>query len=288
MHKQILYHLYMSIFKFLSFTSIPKFYLLHYTHQNNKIYDFVNIHNKYICKLNDTKLKYYSYVTKLHIFINVHNIKHFTNLKYLRISDINSIFNHFKNTNNFHLNKYNKFKTINKDHLIFYNISVLYAKMCKKINKQLHKLTKLTKLHVSDNNNIYNINKLYKLKHLTLSNNDIITDKTFKYLVNLTDLCINNCQNVHNLQHLSKLQLLFAGKCVKLYKISPNLTQLYVDDNPYINDINYLTKLISLFATNNSGIDNNGIKNLINLKYLYAYNNFKISINSNINYLVIP
>jgi hypothetical protein len=124
----------------------------------------------------------------------------------------------------------------------------------------------------------YNLNHLQNLVNLYVDDTEI-SDDSISNLIRLEHLRIVGCRSIKNLNSLVSLTTLVANETnltnEGIMNLT-NLTELNLDDVSGITDLNHLTKLKILSIRGESGVDNNGIKNLV-LDEMYADCNKNIS-----------
>jgi hypothetical protein len=202
---------------------------------------------------------------------NVTNLDFLTNLEKLGLADCFSVID---------LNKLTKLRSLDiqvcgnmpgKSHLN---------------NESFKYCTNLTKLNLTCNEGITTLNHLTKLKILKCGGymckikNDSIKD------LDLTELYVYGNRYISDINHMTNLKKLDACDLHTLLPDSGikqlNLKYLKVVDNLKITNVNHMTNLTFLNAMRNSGINDEGIKDLTQLKTLISTYNDKITPNENI------
>ncbi len=186
------------------------------------------------------------------------------------------------------LNEKLNFKKVCKKMKNIYLIEIIDDKYSRIIDEKILKNETyqfIQKLNLCESNKIFDLNFLTKLKELDCSFTEI-NDNNIKEL-NLEHLSANNCKNITNINHMSKLKILdVSGNCgVNDYGIKNllNIVELNASENTKITNVNHMLKLKILDAIGNCGVNDYGIKNLLNVIKLNASSNTKIT---NVNHML--
>jgi len=225
---------------------------------------------------------YTSYYKNLKI--TDHPLKDFE-LEYIFPSEIWRIISDFSNfPSRIKLTMVCKFFNENLQITDLYNIEPKYLKLL--TNEILRKYPSVTKLNLTNNSNVTDINHLNKLQVLNVSMGKcVLCNKGIKKL-NLKEIDVSYNLHIKTLNHFSQLRILTAkGQCgltnQGINKLR-NVRDLDLTDNPTINKISHLKKLRVLNAYGEvCAIDDNSLKNL-NLHALDVTNNSKVT---NINHM---
>jgi hypothetical protein len=237
---------------------------------NLRIYDFSNIKSRARKRITNEILMNYPLIETLNLYKNnnVTNLDFLTNLEKLDLTDCFTVTN---------LNKLT-------------NLQSLKMRICGKLkntfvlplnNESFKHCTNLTKLNINGYKGITDLNHLTKLKTLKCCGpRSEIGNDSIKHL-DLYELHASGNMYISDVNHMTNLRKLWASNPFSIFPESGikqlNLQFLGVCDNPRINDINHMTNLTYLNAAYNSGIDDNGIKNLSHLKTLICDGNRKIT-----------
>lgn len=160
----------------------------------------------------------------------------------------------------------------------FSNVKYKYASLL--TDDILKNYPYITKLKISNNVKINNLNHFKKLEELYFYGNCDLDNESLKGL-NLKKLVLFDNPNLTDINHLTNLKelIIIDSKCgigndgIK----NLNVKYLNVTNNSNITKINHMTNLTMLVAPGNDcGIDNDSIKGL-NLSHLGAEGNYKIS-----------
>lgn len=152
-------------------------------------------------------------------------------------------------------------------------------------NKNINGLMKLTNLislsFFNPSLTDKNLSPLHKLKYLSLTNTNLITDNSLSRLTNLielnlncnkskiTDDCLLRLTNLKSLSLRDNNKITNKGICNHT-----NLTKLDIGTNDSITEISHLHNLKTLYADHNDKIGYSQIENLSKLKKLYCCNNY--------------
>src|SRR5271163_674404 len=123
---------------------------------------------------------------------------------------------------------------------------------------------RLTSKHFATN---YHTTNLYDLP-----DRNKLTTAILKNYPHAIKLCISYNQNIHSINHMTKLRLLSArGPTIANDELVGlrELRALFVSGNYRVHDVNHLTGLQLLGASGQSGIGDNGLRKLVNLIELY-------------------
>lgn len=193
------------------------------------------------------------------------------------------------------------------------NIESLSLTNCPNVTDVNH-MTKLKYLKISNNSTVldvsnlslleeievYNVLKIVGLNNSTklrkielISNqNPLIDEKDIKDLVNVTLFRVNFCDNLHSVNHMTKLVELYIGGINYAsggIKNLPHLRKLTLVNTRRINKFNHLTNLEKLYISSNTSDRpiniEGGLSNLVKMKRLDLINviGVKNSINCMLN-----
>lgn len=243
------------------------------------------------CKMTNDGIKNCTQIAKLNIRgTNINNINHLVNLRKLNYHNPNLTTQGFSKCTNLEsiicTNDIDNNITMNFNY--FTNLRKLGASGCEMLeNKDIMMCTNLTELDISFTN-ISDLNHLTNLQILKASGCNNLTSDGIRQCVNLTKLEFVCSTNITKIDHLKQLECLIIdngygtsisdveiNKCITLKKLS-------VKNNKKIKNINCLTNLTELNASENSGINQDGILACTNLVKLKINNNPHIK---NVNHL---
>ena len=259
--------------------------------QNHHITDLENIGRKYLNKFNQKIICNYKDAKRLKInwrsFIS--DVNHMTNLKCLHIDTATN--DHVSTYDDYFIIKLTKLEELyignceitSLNHLT--NLTKLSVRYCGINNDGIKNLTNIRELCIDDNANIENLNHMTDLKLLTLIGTNNIGDEGIEKLTNLEELYVSNSDVslITNLNHMTNLKILHACREIDDSSIKNlRLEELYINCNKNITNLNHMTTLKKLCAIGDCGIDNNSIKNLVDLEEFDADGNENIT---NINFM---
>lgn len=176
-----------------------------------------------------------------------------------------------------HLTMVNKYMHQNLKIKDFYHID--YTLINKLNDDILKQYPYITKLNISSNQHVRNINHLKFLKSLKAGRGCYLDDQGVTAL-NLEELDVSYGFGITDVNHMTNLKILCAKGFCGLSDMgirNINLIKLIVSHNIYITDVNHMTNLEILEASGFCAINNNGIKDLIKLKELYMADNSRIT-----------
>lgn len=245
-------------------------YTIHIPGINQMIYDYLNLKEQ-------LKLRYSLKVcSKLYIknLSGCEGVK----LKYLTNDTLKH--SHFIKCEQLTITSKSKVRYIN--HLINLKILKATGKKCCVNNSEITNLLLLQKLSIRDNLLVTIVNHLQNLIELDASHNSQLYDHGIIMLTKLKKLNVSHNYLITNINHMTQLiELRASGLHCRLdtHGICDlrNLELLEADNNANISDVNHLIKLTYLDVRDSSGISDEGMINVRNLKRFTSERNSKIT-----------
>ena len=281
-------------------------------YKKNDITDLFNINNKFLEKLDDTKLLSYKNVKYLDSsYFKIYTLDPFIKLQKLTIKSYHKNDSHLKHLNLEYLdvklcerienlNHMSNLKTLilydnyrttaNLDKLKLESLSLSGCRVhlgdvsmltkfesdrCELYASDLKNMTNLEELKIKNDVSIVDINHLAKLKKLTILYNTMMTKNGITNLTNIGFLKFECFDNIINISHLYKLKQLYATRAKNISVDNfTDLETLHVRQVSGVKTIKHLTKLKELVLTGDCGIKSSELSKTI--EYLDVTDNIII------------
>jgi hypothetical protein len=215
-------------------------------------------------KITDSELKNLDLIELTADFTKITDISHMTKLRSLSIRHTNVTSSGIRSFNLVDLDISGVSGITDINHMV--NLKSLTIVNGSGLTQDgIKNITNLTYLDMSRSNTPYDLNHLKKLIRLEAADTEI-SDRDIKSLTQLEVLSVGRCEHIRDLSSLVNLIELGADETNLTNQGLQNLTKityLELDNVSGVTDLNHMILLKVLSIRENSGVTNEGIKNLI-------------------------